>query len=195
MNYLEGDISMTDEKIVELYWNREESAIAKTQEKYSHYLTKIAYNILNDMDDSLECVNDTYFHAWKSIPPHKPEILSTYLAKLTRRIAIDIVRKRSRQKRIPTEYTFSLSELEECISDRNRTDTHLEMEQLGRAINEYLKTVSTEARNLFIGRYFFLDSLKDIARYCGMSETKAKSMLYRTRCGLKAYLEKEGYYL
>lgn len=186
---------MTDEKIVELYWNRDETAIAKTQEKYSRYLTKIAYNILTDMEDSLECVNDTYFHAWKSIPPHRPQFLSTYLAKLTRRAAIDILRKKNRDKRIPSEYTFSLSELEECVSDSHNIDTRLDAELLGTAINGYLQTISEEARNLFIGRYFFLDSLKDAARYCGMSETKAKSMLYRTRCGLKAYLEKEGYYI
>ena len=186
---------MTDEKIVELYWNREESAITQTQEKYSHYLTKIAYNILFNMEDSLECVNDTYFYAWKSIPPHRPKILSTYLAKLTRRAAIDVLRKQNREKRIPSEYTSSLSELEECVSDSHDTGAGLDAEELGKAINGYLMTISEEARHLFIGRYFFLDSLKDVARYCGMSEAKAKSMLYRTRCGLKAYLEKEGYYL
>lgn len=186
---------MTDEKIVELYWNRDEAAVAKTQSKYGRYLTKIAYNILTDMEDSLESVNDTYMHAWKSIPPHRPNQLSTYLAKITRRVSIDILRKKSRDKRIPSEYTFSLSELDDVIPGGKSVESQLEVEELGKAINAYLKTISPEAKRLFVGRYFFLDSLKDVAKYCDMSESKAKSMLYRTRCGLKAYLEKEGYYL
>jgi RNA polymerase sigma-70 factor (ECF subfamily) len=186
---------MTDERIVELYWDRDESAVAETQSKYGRYLTKIAYNILTDMEDSLEAVNDTYMSAWKAIPPHRPSVLSAFLAKITRRTSIDIVRKKSRDKRIPSEYLFSLSELEECISDRKAVEQRIEAEELGKAINDYLKMISPEARNLFIGRYFYLDSLKDVARYCGMSESKAKSMLYRTRCGLKTYLEKEGYYI
>lgn len=186
---------MTDEKIVQLYWDRDESAVAETQSKYGRYLTKIAYNILTDMEDSLESVNDTYMYAWKSIPPHRPSVLATYLAKITRRVAIDILRKKSREKRIPSEYTFSLTELENLVSEGPRMEEQLEAEELAKVINTYLKTISSEARQLFVGRYFFLDSLKDVAKYCGMSETKAKSMLYRTRCALKEYLEQEGYYI
>ncbi|MBQ6844519.1 MAG: RNA polymerase sigma factor [Agathobacter sp.] len=186
---------MIDEKIVQLYWDRDESAVAETQSKYGRYLTKIAYNILTDMEDSLESVNDTYLYAWKSIPPHRPSVLSTYLAKITRRVSIDILRKKSREKRIPSEYTFSLSELDDCVSSLSGTEQQIEAEELGKVINAYLKTISADARHLFIGRYFFMDSLKDVAKYCGMSEAKAKSMLYRTRCGLKIYLEQEGYYI
>ena len=186
---------MTDEKIVQLYWKRDESAVAETQSKYGRYLTKIAYNILTDMEDSLESVNDTYLYAWKSIPPHKPTVLSTYLAKITRRVSIDILRKKSREKRIPSEYTFSLSELDDCIPSSSAVEQQIEAEELGKVINAYLKSISVEARRLFISRYFYLDSLKDVATYCGMSEAKAKSMLYRTRCGLKTYLEQEGYTL
>lgn len=186
---------MTDERIVELYWERDESAVAETQNKYGRYLTKIAYNILTDMEESLESVNDTYLYAWKSIPPHRPSVLSTYLAKITRRVSIDALRKKTRAKRIPSEYTFSLSELDDCVTNGNTTESRVETEELVRAINAYLRTISDDARHLFIGRYYYLDSLKDVAKYCGMSESKAKSMLYRTRCGLKAYLEKEGYYI
>lgn len=186
---------MTDERIVQLYWDRDESAVAETQLKYSRYLTKIAYNILADMEDSLECVNDTYMYAWKSIPPHRPNILSTYLAKIVRRVSIDCLRKKNREKRIPSEYTCSLSELEDCLFHPDTTQQQMEAEELGKFINAYLKTVSPEARRLFVGRYYFLDSLKDVAAYCNMTEAKAKSMLYRTRCGLKSYLEQEGYYI
>lgn len=184
---------MTDERIVELYWNRDESAIEVTQKKYSHYLTKIAYNILNDMEDSLESVNDTYMHTWKSIPPHRPNVLSTYLAKITRRVSIDIFRKKHREKRVPSECISSLFELEECISDTNATEDILDAKELAKAISDYLWSLSKESRTLFVCRYFYMDSLKAAARYCGMTESKAKSMLYRARCGLKEYLVQEGY--
>lgn len=186
---------MTDEKIVDLYWRRDESAVAETQAKYGHYLTKIAYNILNNMEDSLESVNDTYMRAWKAMPPHKPQVLSTFLAKITRRVAIDVVRKRTREKRVPTEYTCSLTELEECISDGSTAEQQIEVDLLAKTINQYLRTLQKETRELFICRYYFLDSLKDAAKYCKMSEAKAKTLLYRTRCGLKDYLEKEGFHI
>lgn len=186
---------MTDEKIVSLYWDRDENAIAQTQEKYGHYLTKIAYNILQNLEDSAESVNDTYMYAWKSIPPHQPSVLSTYLAKITRRVSIDIFRKKHRDKRIPSEYISSLSELEDCISDINSTEDMVDAKDLAIAISTYLKTLSKESRTLFVCRYFYMDSLKDAARYCGMTEAKAKSMLYRIRCGLKEYLGQEGYQL
>ena len=184
---------MTDDKIVNLYWDRNESAIAETQEKYGHYLTKIAYNILQNLEDSAESVNDTYMYAWKSIPPHRPNVLSTYLAKITRRVSIDIFRKKHRDKRIPSEYVSSLSELEECISNSSSTEDMLDAKSLATAISAYLGTLSKEGRVLFVCRYFYLDSLKDAAKYCGMTEAKAKSMLYRIRCGLKEYLIQEGY--
>lgn len=184
---------MQDEKIVELYWNRDESAIRETQEKYENYLYKIAYNILSDKEDSNESVNDTYLAAWNSMPPHKPNVLSTYLGKLTRRISIDIFRKRNRIKRQASEYALSLNELEECLSDDNSPEKDYEAQILGEAINTFLRTLSADARNVFIGRYYFLDSVKDVANYCGISESKAKTLLHRTRNSLREYLEKEGF--
>lgn len=184
---------MQDEKIVELYWERNENAIKETQEKYDRYLTKIAYNVLADFEDSREGVNETYFAAWNSMPPHKPNILSTYLGKLTRRISIDIFRKRTRNKRIPSEYIVSLSELGDSISGADTPEEVLEMKLLTEAINTFLSQLPENARNLFVGRYYFMDPLREAARYCGISESKAKSMLYRTRCSLKEYLEKEGF--
>ena len=186
---------MTDEKIVDLYWRRDESAVTETQLKYEKYLTKVAYNILYDLEDSMESVNDTYLRAWKAIPPHRPQVLSTFLAKITRRVAIDVVRRRTRNKRVPSEYTSSLSELEECLSDRNTPEEKMDGYLLEGAINNYLRTLPEATRNLFIGRYFYMDSLKEAAKYCGMTESKAKTLLYRTRLGLKEYLEKEGFYL
>ena len=191
--YYQGGLPMQDERIVDLYWQRNEAAIRETEQKYGRYLTKIAYNILADLEDSRESVNDTYLDAWNSMPPRKPQILSTYLGKITRRVSIDIFRRRHREKRKASEYAVSLSELEDCISQGNVTEAEVDVRLLAKAINDFLRTLPEEARNTFIGRYYFLDPLKEVAAYCGMSESKAKSMLYRTRCGLKSYLEKEGF--
>ena len=184
---------MQDAQIVALYWQRDESAIEVTQKKYESYLSKIAYNILSDWEDSQESVNDTYMAAWNSMPPHKPEILSTYLGKLTRRISIDLFRKRNRLKRQASQYALSLSELEDCASPGSSPEDAMQTQLLAEAINRFLRTLSKDARNLFIGRYYFMDSLKEVAAYCGIGESRAKSILYRTRCSLKAYLQKEGF--
>lgn len=184
---------MQDEKIVELYWQRNEMAITVTEEKYGKYLTKIAYNILSDREDSKECVNDTYFKAWDSMPPNKPDVLSLYLGKITRFVSIDKLRKRTSAKRSPSQYNLSLSELDECLSGGNVTEETVQKRLLAEAIGKYLLTISEDARNSFIHRYYYMDSIKDISSYFLMSESKVKSMLFRTRQGLKTYLEKEGY--
>lgn len=186
---------MRDEKIVELYWQRSESAIRETDQKYGHYLTKIAYNILSDWEDCRESVSDTYLGAWNTIPPQRPQVLSAYLAKLTRRISIDIFRKRNREKRRASEYALSLSELEESLSGGNPTEEEIDLRLLAKAISDYLRTLPEEAANLFVCRYYFADSLREAAARCRMRESKAKSMLHRTRAGLRAYLEKEGFHL
>ena len=184
---------MEDAQIVSLYWDRDESAIRETETKYGRYLTKIACNILNDVEDSRESVNDTYLAAWDSIPPHRPGILSAYLAKLTRRISIDRFRYSTRDKRMGSEYALSLEELGDCVCGGDTTQEAVNEKLLADAIGIYLRLLPEDARTAFVGRYYFLDPLKEVAAYCGMSESKAKSLLYRTRVGLKEYLQKEGY--
>lgn len=186
---------MEDAQIVDLYWARDEAAISETEAKYDRYLTKIAYNILASNEDSRESVNDTYLAAWDSMPPHRPGILSTYLAKLTRRISIDCFRGRTRAKRAPSQYALSLEELGECVSGGNTTEEIVNRKLLADAIGIFLRLQSQEARTAFLGRYYYCDSLKEVAAYCGMSESKAKSLLYRTRLALKEYLTKEGFSL
>ena len=186
---------MEDEAIVSLYWDRDERAIRETEEKYDRYLTKIACNILNDREDSRESVNDTYLAAWDSIPPHRPGVLSAYLAKLTRRISIDRFRYRTRDKRMGSEYAVSLSELGDCVSGGNTTEEIVNVKLLADSIGIFLRLQSREARTTFIARYYFLDSVKEIARSSGMSESKVKSLLHRTRVALKKYLEEEGFSL
>lgn len=184
---------MQDSQIVALYWDRDEAAIDQTDKKYGRYLAKIAYNILSDQEDSNESVNDTYLAAWDSMPPHKPQVLSTYLGKLTRQISIDLFRRKTSQKRGGGEYALSLQELEDCISGGNTTEQALDMQLLSEAIAQYLRTVTEEARNVFISRYYYLDPVKQIAGYCHISESKVKILLYRTRQGLWEYLQKEGF--
>lgn len=184
---------MEDTQIVSLYWDRDETAIRETENKYGHYLQKIAFNILNNTEDSLESVNDTYLAAWNSMPPHRPGILSAYLAKLARRISIDLFRYRTRDKRMGSEYALSLDELEECVSGGNTTEETVNGKLLADAIGIYLRLLPEPTRSAFLGRYYFLDPLKEVAHYCGMTESKCKSLLYRTRLGLRDYLKKEGY--
>lgn len=184
---------MEDSKIVALYFDRDESAIDHTQKKYGPYLHKIAYNILEDLQDSQESVNDTYLAAWNSIPPHRPDILSTYLGKLTRRISIDIFRKRNRLKRRDSEYALSLSELEDCVAGGEQPEETVQAQLLAESISTFLRQLPAQSRHAFVGRYYFMDPLKEVARYCGMSEAKAKTLLYRIRCSLKDYLQKEGF--
>ena len=186
---------MQDDRIVAMYWQRDEAAIRETEKKYGHYLLKIAQNILFDLEDSKESVNDTYMKAWNSMPPHKPGILSSYLGKITRQLSIDIFRRRNRIKRQASEYAISLSELEECVPSSSTTEQNVELHLLADAINSYLGTLSKNARTTFVGRYYYMDSIREIATYHGMSESKVKSMLYRTRKGLKNHLQQEGFEL
>lgn len=184
---------MRDEEIVALYWDRDENAIRATEKQYGPYLYKIAYNVLTNREDSEESVNDTYWKAWESMPPHKPGVLATYLGKITRQLSIDRYRKRSSKKRWGSQYALSLSELDECVSGGNDTEQSVDMALLGKSINSFLDTLSPEARCTFVGRYYYMDSLREVAAYYDMSESKVKSLLHRTRIGLKTHLKQEGF--
>ena len=184
---------MNDAQIVELYWQRDESAITVTQEKYNTYLMKIARNILNDTGDSEESVNDTYLAAWNSMPPQKPVVLSTYLGKITRRISISLFRKRNADKRRDGEFALSFSEMEDVMEGNMEPQKEMEAQILGELLNKFLRSLKPDERRTFIGRYYYMDSLKEVAAYCGMSEGKAKTMLFRTRVKLKEYLREEGF--
>ncbi len=184
---------MQDKQIVELYLNRDETAISETTEKYGKYLMKIAFNILANEEDAKESVNDTYLAVWGSIPPNEPEILSTYLVKLIRRISIDKLRANHRQKRIPSEYLVSIDELNQIVTDNSTPESNYEAKLLSGSINAFVKSLSTANRNVFIARYYFFDSIKDISQSFGISESKVKNMLFRSRKALKEHLRKEGF--
>lgn len=184
---------MEDTEIVNLYWARNEDAIAQTTRKYGAYLDKVAYNILANLEDSQECVSDTYLAAWRSMPDNRPKNLRTYLGKIARQVSIDLYRKRNRIKRYASEYAVSLEELGDSFTDGRTPETEVDVKLLTDAVNRFLRTLPEDARNSFLGRYYFFDSLKEVARYCSMTESKCKSLLYRTRQSLKAWLQKEGF--
>ena len=185
---------MTDAEIIELYFRRDERAIQETMDRFHHYLMKIALQIVGDRQDAEEVVNDTYHTAWNSMPDYHPEVLSAYLAKIARQKAIDRLRYLQREKRQATEYTLSYEELGDVIEAESPAVPGPDDNLLKEAIARFLKDLPPDARHLFLGRYFYFDSLKETASYCGMSESKAKSMLHRTRRKLKAFLKKEGLY-
>ena len=184
---------MEDERIVELYWKRDENAIQETSVKYGNYLHGISYHILSDMEDAKECVNDTYNEAWNAIPPHRPSDLKTFLGKITRHISIDLYRRNKAQKRGGGELILALDELEECVSGNRDVETEAERLELQRKINAMLWKFPEMERQVFLCRYWYMDPISDIAKRFSCSESKIKSMLYRTRKKLKAMLEKEGY--
>lgn len=184
---------MKDEEIVELYWRRSEDAIAQTSQKYGAYLYTIVWNVLAQEQDCEECVNDTYLKTWNSIPQNRPGVLSLYLGKIARALAIDTYRRRYAQKRSGSEYAVSLSELSDTFSDGKTPESELQSQELLDHIDFFLRHQPEKARKIFLGRYYFFDSLKAIAGYCGVAEGTVKSSLYRTRQALKAYLIEEGY--
>ena len=183
---------MEDTQIVDLYFARSEQAIAETDHKYGKYLFTIAHNILFSRSDAEEAVNDTYMGAWRSIPPHRPNRLSTYLGKITRRCALEKWKMNHAQKRGGGEVPLALEELSECIPGSDSPQRHMELKELTRLINVFLKTLPETEQRVFVRRYWYLCPVKTIARDFGFSESKVKSMLSRTRSKLKYHLEKEG---
>lgn len=186
---------MEDERIVDLYWARSESAIAETTVKYGGYCYTIAYNILYDREDADESVNDTWLRAWNSMPPHRPAILATFLGKITRRLSLNRWRDRNALKRGGGEMPLVLEELENCIPSGSSVEQELEMKELTRLIDNFLDELSETERNVFVRRYWNLDPIKQISDAFGFSESKTKTMLWRTREKLAVRLAKEGEYL
>ncbi len=184
---------MDDNMIVQLYWERSEYAIMETDQKYGNYCKSIAYNILHNMPDAEETLNDTYMDAWNAMPPHRPSILPTFLGKITRRIAIDRWRTLSRQKRGGGEIILALEELEECVAGSQNVESEIERKELAELINHFLDSLPDTERQVFLSRYWYMDSIQEIARKFGFSQSKVMSMLYRLRKKLRRSLE-EGYY-
>lgn len=185
---------MKDERIVALYWERQEQAIDETRTKYGTYCRSIAMNILSNEQDALECENDTYLAAWNAIPPHRPTKHSTFLGKLTRRISLDRLKARHAQKRGGDTTPLSLDELTQCIPDGASLSESLEAKELARSISEFLRSLPLRDRQIFLRRYWHCDSISELSARAGWSESKVKMNLLRTREKLREYLRKEGYF-
>lgn len=185
---------LSDEDIINLYWNRNEKAISETDHKYGRYLFTIAYNILHDNMDCEECVNDTYFSTWNRIPPTRPNVFQVFLSKITRNVAVDKYRKEKAEKRIPSEMINSLDELGDCIPDSTNVEEMIFIKKASELLNEYLFQLNKKESLVFVCRYYYCDSIETIARMLKVSESTIYRMLAKMRAELKEKLAKEGYY-
>ena len=184
---------MNDESIVRLYWDRYEDAISVSSAKYGTYCATIANNILFNMSDAEECVNDTWLKAWNSIPPQRPAVLSAFLGKITRNLAFDLYRKLHREKRGGKNIDAVLDELEECVSGHDETEKQWEANELREEIDRFLLSLPEEKRYMFILRYWYADSVTDIAKRFGVSAGNVSVMLNRIRGKLKDHLTEKGF--
>ena len=183
---------MEDRQIVELYWQRSDAAIAETQRKYGRYCHAIANGILHSEADAQECVNDTYVGAWNAMPPHRPDSLAAFLGKITRRLALKRFRNQTTQKRGGGETALALEELEKVIPEGSSLEEQVAERELARTIDAFLAALSAGQRRIFLCRYWYFDSVADIARRFGCSESKVKMTCKRVRDELSQYLRKEG---
>ena len=184
---------MEDERIVELFFRRDERAIEEAAYAHGGLCRSLALRLLGDFQDAEECVSDTLLAAWNSIPPHRPEKLPAYLARLTRNLALRRRRDAERLKRGGGEADMALEELEECLPARESVERTVERRELAKALERFLRTLSRTERRVFLGRYWYCESVRELAERFGFSESKVKSMLCRTRERLRRYLEKEGF--
>ena len=182
---------MEDEKIVDLYWQRSPAAIEETDKKYGGYCETIAYNILHSREDAEECLDDTYMAAWNAMPVNRPQRLSPFLAAISRNIALKRARDRSRAKRGGGELRLCIEELSEVIPSGADVEREVEAKELSRLVNGFVSELSQAERRVFLSRYYYMLPVREIARRLGFSESKVKSILYRTRKKLLCFLEKE----
>uniref|UniRef100_UPI0040576AFC RNA polymerase sigma factor n=1 Tax=Agathobacter sp. TaxID=2021311 RepID=UPI0040576AFC len=185
--------NIDDLKIIDLYFERDEQAIKETDAKYGKLCHSIAYNILNNHEDSEECVNDTYVGVWNAIPPTRPNNFMSFVCKIARNLSLKRLEFMKREKRSQA-VLVSLDELETVLPD-NRFAPYTSIEELGSLISSFLRNQKDDARKVFIRKYYFFDSIRDIAERYSYTESKVRNMLFHTRNRLKEYLKKEGVYL
>ena len=183
---------MEDSTIVDLYWQRSEQAIPETEHKYGVYCHTISMRIVNNREDAEECVNDTWLGAWNSMPENKPSFLAPYLAKLTRWLSLTKVKTQNRLKRGRNEITLSLEELDSELGEGTDLARQIELKELSDYLDVFLTGLPIEERKIFLARYWYAASIREIAEKSSYSESKIKSMLLRTRRKLKKALEVEG---
>ena len=184
---------ISDEKIIELYWARDERAIEETDRKYKRYLYTIAYNIVRDRLDCEVCLNDTYLGTWDAIPPVRPNVLKAFLTVIMRRIAINRYYSKNKKGAVPSELTVSLSELEGFLTDNEYIDQQISAEHLGRVISDFLRSLSERKRFIFMSRYYLAEPIDTIADELNLSRSTINKELAAIRMLLRERLESEGY--
>lgn len=182
---------MENRDLLLLLWEKKDNALAVLAERFGHRLQRLAENILHNSWDAQECVNDTYLAAWNTIPPHRPDPLAPYILRLCKNISVSRLRSLTAQKR--GSYEMALDELSEVVGNRSLEET-FSARELGRSMDRFLDSISKENRLLFLRRYWFGDSVTDLAQQFSLSENAVSARLSRIRSQLKAYLKKEGYY-
>ena len=183
---------MDDDRIVALYFARDEQAIEETRRKYSSYCKRLALNILGNMEDAEEIENDTYLGIWNAIPPTRPASFSAFIGRITRNLALKRLRFNTAEKRRISEGLISLDELGKCVSDADGIAIGIEAEELSVILNSFLHSLNKTERSVFVCRYWYCDSIADICRQFGFGQSKVKMMLSRTREKLSIYLKERG---
>lgn len=183
---------MDDSDIVSLFLNRNENAVSEAQKKYGGYCYSIAYNILGNREDADESVNDAFLGAWNSIPPHKPQLLSAFLGRITRNLSLKKCRERSAEKRGGGEAIFTLDELEECIPSKSDVEDEISVKELSKTIDLFLRSLPKEERRVFLLRYWYFYPISEICSHLGCGQSRVKMSLFRTRKKLYEILKKEG---
>lgn len=182
---------MEDTAIVDLYWQRSDQAISETDRKYGRYCHRIAYNICASNEDADECVNDTWFGAWNSMPSQRPAILSSFLGAITRNLALDRYRAKHSLKRGGGEVPLALDELGDCVCGLSDPEREVEIKELEQAIDRFVDGLPESEQMIFISRYWFLAPVTEIAAKLGCTQGKVKTTLFRLRKKLRLYLQEE----
>ena len=186
-------IFMDDREIIALYFRRDEAAIAESQRKYGTYCGTIARNITACIQDAEECVSETWLRAWNAIPPQRPLLLKAFLARITRNLALDRVRRETANSRGGGSVPLALEELAECLPSSESVEAQVDARELGRAISTFVRGLKKRDGDLFLRRYFYMDTLDAAAAYVGMEPKHAAVSLHRSRKRLEEYLRKEGF--
>ena len=182
-----------DEKIIALYWDRDEKAIEETDFKYRKYLFSVAYNLLCDRLDCEECLNDTYLGAWNAMPPSRPDVLKAFLTTIARRNAIKRYHRNQKKSAVPSEMTVSLSELEAFVAGDEDVGSDFDAERLGRVISDFVRSLPDRRRFIFMSRYYLAEPIDTIAKDLSLSRSMINKELASIRNALRERLESEGY--
>lgn len=186
---------IADEQIIELYWQREERAIQETDKKHGRFLFRIAYNILHDRLDCEECQNDTYLGVWNAIPPTRPTVFPAFITQIMRRIAINRYKEKTSKKRIPSELTVSMEDINDFLQSNDTVDAEYEAAEVGKIINDYVRGLSDRQRYIFIDRFYLAESVETIAEDLSISSPTVYREIEKIKQGLKMHLERNEIYL